>query len=124
MKPLLALAGLLLVTGCGSAPEPAAATQEQACTQAEEVTDAYRDGLGDAASAEDARAVIDGAITGLRDIQAGSPVAARIDDVADALSGLLEGVEAGTPPAELRPRAEAIGTTTTALSQACGRSAQ
>ena len=124
MKPLLALAALLLVAGCGSDPEPRAATQEQACTQAEKVTDTYRDALGDAASAEDAKAVIDGAINGLREIETDAPVARPIDDLAGALSDLLEGVEAGTPPAELRPRAEAVGTTSTALARACGRPPQ
>ena len=125
MKPLLALAAVLLVAGCGSEPEPAAAaTQEQACVQAERVTDTYRDALGDAASAQDAKAVIDGAITGLRDIETKAPVATRIEDLAAALEGLREGVEAGKPPAELQPRAAAIGTTTTALAQACGRGPQ
>ena len=121
MKPLLALSALLMVTGCGSGPEPAAATKEQACAQAEQVTDAYQDALGDAASAADAKAVIDGAITGLRDIDTDAAVAAPIDDLAGALSDLRDGVEDGKPPAELRPRAEAVGTTSTALAAACGR---
>lgn len=127
MKPLLALAAFLLVAGCGSDTEPATATaasQEQACAQAEKVTDTYQQALGDAGSAEDARAVIDGAIAGLRDIETDSPVAPRIDELATALQGLLEGVEAGRPPAELQPKAAAIGSTTTALAQACGRGPQ
>ena len=125
MKPLLALVAVLLVAGCSSDPEPAAgATQEQACAQAERVTDTYQDALGDAASAQDAEAVIDGAITGLRDIETDSAVGPQIEELAAALEGLREGVQAGRPPAELKPRAEAIGTTTTALARACGRGPQ
>ena len=124
MTPYLALAAVLLVAGCGGSSEPAPqdlVTEEQACAQAEEVTDGYQDALGDVASAEDAKAVIDGAIIGLRDIETEAAVATRIEELAGALSSLLEGVEARTPPAELQPRAEAVGRTSTALAQACGR---
>lgn len=124
MKPLLALAAVLLVAGCSSDPEPQVTTQEQACVQAEEVTDRYQQALGDAGSAEDAKAVIDGAITGLREIDTEAAVGARIDELAAALEDLRQGVEAGRPPAELQQPAAAIGTTTTALAQACGRAGQ
>lgn len=125
MKPLLALAAVLLVAGCGgSEPEPEAATQEQACAQAEEVTDRYQEALGNAGSAADAKAVIDGAIEGLRDIETDSAVASSIDALATALADLRAGVEAGRPPAELQQPAAAIGTTTTALARACGRQGQ
>lgn len=121
MKPLLALAALLLVAGCAGGSAPEVATQEQACTQAEEVTDAYRDALGGATSPADAKGVIDGAVGGLREIETEDPVAARIDDLAGALTDLLESVEKGAPPAELQPRAAALGQATTALARACGR---
>lgn len=120
MKPLLVLAALLLVVGCGD-DAPELATQEQACAQAEQVTDGYRDALGGATSPADAKDVIDGAISGLREIETGEPVAARIDDLAGALTDLLESVQKGAPPAELQPRAAALGQATTALARACGR---
>lgn len=126
MKPLLLLAALLLVAGCGGDPEPAAAglTQEQACAEAERVTDTYQDALGDAASADDAKAVIEGAITGLQDIDTDAAVGTRIDSLAKALTDLRAAVEAGRPPAELQPTATAIGAATTALAQTCGRTGQ
>lgn len=122
VKPLLALAAVLLVAGCGSdAPARAPLTQEQACAQAEQVTDRYQDALGDAGTPEAARSVIDGAIEGLREIETDAPVGARIDALVEALEDLLAGVEAGTPPAQLRPQATALGASTTALARACGR---
>ena len=127
MKPaLLVLVLLVPLAGCGGAePEPSAGVGTgQACRQAEQVTDAYQDALGDAASAEDAKTIIDGAIGGLRDIDTAPPVGDRIDELAAALAELRAGVEAGTPPAELRPKAAAIGTSTQALARACGREGQ
>lgn len=122
MKLYVVLVALLMLPGCGGSEEPERSTQEQACTQAEQVTDAYRDALGGATSPADAKGVIDGAITGLRDIETEAPVAARIDDLAGALAELLESVEKGAPPAVLQPRAAALGEATTALARACGRS--
>lgn len=127
---LVALSGLLL--GCSadsdsSASDGAAgtgATTEQACAQAQAVTTTYTDGLGDAASPEDARAVITDAVSGLRDIQAEQPVDGRIDAVATALADLLAAVEAGEQPQALRPRAEEIGRATSALTEACGTAAE
>ena len=121
-RPLLALVMAALLAGCGGDPEvPATVSSEQACDQAEQVTDTYRDALGDASSPEDAKAIILGAASGLRDINAAPPLSERIEDLADALSSLLAAVEAGTPPAQLQPQAAAIGSATTALASACGR---
>jgi hypothetical protein len=68
------------------------------------VTNSYRDALGDAATPEDARAVIDGAISGLRDIETEPPVADRIDGLADALASLLESVQGGRRRRSCSPR--------------------
>lgn len=122
VKPLLALAAVLLVAGCADdAPARAPLTQEQACARAEQATDRYQEALGDAGTPEAARSVIDGAVDGLRAIETDAPVGAQIDAVAQALADLLAEVEAGTPPAQLRPQATALGEATTALSRACGR---
>lgn len=121
-RALLALAAVVLLAGCGGDPETSAeASSKEACAQAERVTDTYRDALGDAGSPQDAAAIISGAVSGLRDIETAPPLSMRIDAVADALAGLLTAVQAGTPPAQLQSKAEAIGTSTTALAQACGR---
>ena len=121
-RPLLALVMAALLVGCGGDPEvPATVSAEQACDQAEQVTDAYRDALGKASSPEDAKAIILGAVSGLRDVRAAPPLSERIDELADALASLLTAVEAGTPPAQLQPQAAAVGTSTTALASACGR---
>ena len=120
-RTLLALLAAALLAGCGGEPEPTA-TAEQACDQAEEVTDSYRDSLSKATDAQQAKAVIERTVSGLRAIEAPSPVSARVDALADALAGLLEAVEAGAPPAQLQPKAAAVGTSTTALAAACGRS--
>ena len=121
-RVLLALVSAALLAGCAGDPEvPAAVSSEQACDQAEQVTDTYRDALGDASRPEDAKAIILGAASGLRDINAAPPLSERIDDLADALSSLLAAVEAGAPPAELQPKAAGVGTSTTALARACGR---
>jgi hypothetical protein len=123
-RPLLVLLLAAALTGCGGGepePERRALTTEQACDQAEQVTDAYRDSLQSAGDAQEARAVIDRTVSGLRDIDAPSPVAPRVDALADALAGLLTAVEAGAPAAELQPKAAAVGTSTAALAQACGR---
>lgn len=125
---LAAVLAAALLGACGGEPEaqdaPQGATQEQACAQAEEVTDTYQDALGDAASAEDAKGVIDGAIQGLRDIETSAPVGGRIDELATAMSGLLESVEAGTPPQQLQSQAQAVGAAATALARDCGRVGQ
>lgn len=124
MKPSVALVAVLLLTSCASEPQPEALTQERACTEAEQVTDTYRDALGRATTPEDAKAVIDGAISGLRGIETAPPLATRIEALATALSDLLKGVNAGTPPAQLQPQAAEVGSATTSLGQACGRSGQ
>lgn len=131
---LLALATAALLAGCGSdagsdtgsdtgsaSGARSTATEAQACEQAEQVTDAYQDGLKKATTPQDARAVIGDAVSGLRDIDAPQPLSDRVTALADALSDLREGVEAGRPPAELQPQAAAVGTSATALARQCGR---
>jgi len=123
-RPLLVLLVAAALTGCGGGedePERRALSTEQACDRAEQVTDAYRDSLRTAGDAQEARAVIDRTVSGLRDIEAPPPVAERVDGLADALAALLTSVEAGAPPAELQPKAAAVGTSTAALAQTCGR---
>lgn len=130
LKPvvvLVALSGLLL--SCSADPgapssdgadSGSTVPTEQACVQAREVTETYTDGLGDAATPEDARGIITDAVSGLRGIDAAPPIGDRIDAVATALADLLAAVEAGEQPQALRPRAEAIGRATNALTEACG----
>lgn len=126
LPPVLAAAvAVALLAGCGSdEPERQAATKQEACAQAEEVTDAYQEALRDAGTAEDAKSVIEGAISGLRDIETEDAVGDRIDQLATAMASLLESVEAGTPPAQLQPQAQAVGTTATSLARDCGRAGQ
>lgn len=127
LAPVLAAAlAAALLAGCGSddEPEPQAVSKQEACTQAEEVTDAYQEALRDAGTAEDAKSVIEGAISGLGDIETDDAVGDRIDQLATAMTSLLEAVEAGTPPAQLRTEAQAVGTTATALARDCGRAGQ
>lgn len=121
-RTLLALLAAASLAGCGADPEPRVTTQ-QACDRAERVTDSYRSSLGKAGDAKEAKAVIDRTVSGLRDIGAPSPVAERVDALADALAGLLTSVEAGAAAAELQPKAAAVGRSATALAQACGRGA-
>ncbi len=139
-------AAVLLLTGCGSDPAPAASEQagadpkaseqaggdqqggaaelsagnERACDQAREVTRDYATALQGATTAAQARVVVDDAVTGLRDIDGEPPVDGRVDAVADALSALLTAVEEQRQPEELRPVAERIGAATQALAADCG----